>query len=65
MGHSASQTASLTTAQSLGLSGELSGDATSGRASQNFAAVVGAFARAFEAGEIGSALDTVRRSHFS
>ncbi len=53
MGHSSSRSATLSGVQSLGVSGKVSASAQSGRASQNFAAVVGAFMRAYENGEIG------------
>ncbi|KAF5385566.1 hypothetical protein D9757_006792 [Collybiopsis confluens] len=53
MGNSSSRSASLSATQSLGVSGKLSASTQSGRASQNFAAVVGVFVRAYENGTIG------------
>ncbi|KAK0244483.1 Alpha/Beta hydrolase protein [Armillaria nabsnona] len=52
MGLSSSRSVTLSGVQSLGVSGKVSASAQSGRASQNFAAVVGAFTRAYENGEI-------------
>lgn len=60
MGHSSSRSATLSGVQSLGVSGKVSASAQSGRASQNFAAVVGAFMRAYENGEIG--LQEIKRA---
>ncbi|KAF9461980.1 Alpha/Beta hydrolase protein [Collybia nuda] len=51
MGNSSSHSAALSGVQSLGVSGKVSASAQSGRASQNFAAVVGALVRAYEDGE--------------
>ncbi|THH18232.1 hypothetical protein EW146_g2727 [Bondarzewia mesenterica] len=50
--HSISQKGSLSTATAFGASGKVCASTQSGRGSQNFAAVLGAFVRAFENGEI-------------
>ncbi|KZT19434.1 alpha/beta-hydrolase [Neolentinus lepideus HHB14362 ss-1] len=52
MGNTGSRSATISGSQSLGASGKLSASAQSGRASQNFAAVVGIFMRAYENGDI-------------
>ncbi|KAJ3552835.1 hypothetical protein NM688_g3941 [Phlebia brevispora] len=50
--HSVSRTGSQTAAMSAAASGTVSASTQSGRASQNFAVVLGAFVRAFENGDI-------------
>lgn len=50
--HSATEGGSVSTAVVLNVSGTVSASTQSGRGSQNFAAVLSAFTRAFENGEI-------------